>query len=187
MRALCIIGSPRENGCTAFITEKVVQGMIDSGIDVNSYVLGALNIGYCKGCKTCYRTRKCVQRDDMDRIIKDLFEADILLVSSPSYWGDVTGQLKVFFDRCTPLCNTGVGGTSVPRGKVGISIAIRAGLRQEENLHLINCIEHYFGHLEIKPVERYMIERIDDISDFESRNEEVKRAYLIGRNILEKI
>lgn len=186
MKALCIIGSPRENGCTAFITKNIAQGMIDTGIEVKSYVLGTQNIKYCKGCKTCYKTRKCIQRDDMDQIIKDIFEADIVLIASPSYWGDVSGQLKVFFDRCTPLCNTGEGGTSVPKGKVGISVAIRAGQRQEENLHLINCIEHYFGHLEIKPIERYMIERIDDVSDFENRNEEVEKAYLCGRSILEK-
>ena len=187
MRALCIIGSPRENGWTAFITKRVAQGMIDSGIDVKSYVLGDMEIKYCKGCKTCYKTRRCIQRDDMDQVIKDLFDADIIVVSSPSYWGDVSGQLKVFFDRCTPLCNTGEGGTSVPKGKVGISIAIRAGHRQEENLHLINCIEHYFGHLEIKPVERLMIERIDDVNDFGKKKEEVEKAYWIGRNIAERL
>lgn len=105
-RALCIIGSPRENGCTSFIVQKVAQGMIDSGIDVKSYVLGVMDIKYCKGCKACYKSRKCVQRDDMDLIIKDLFESDIILVASPSYWGDISGQLKVFFDRCTPLYNS---------------------------------------------------------------------------------
>lgn len=187
MKALCIIGSPREDGSTAFITQKVSQGMMGAGIDVKSYVLGTMDIKYCKGCKTCFKTRKCIQRDDMDLIIEDLFQSDIILIASPSYWGDVSGQLKVFFDRCTPLCNTGEGGTSVPKGKVGISIAIRAGHRQEENLHLINCIEHYFGHLEIKPIERYMIERIDDVSDYGKRQEEVQKAYLLGRSILEKI
>jgi multimeric flavodoxin WrbA len=186
MKALCIIGSPRENGCTSFITGKVAQGMIDSGIEVKSYVLGSLDIMYCKGCKTCYKTRKCIQRDDVDQIINDLFESDIILVAAPSYWGDVPGQLKVFFDRCTPICNTGEGGTSVPKGKIGISVAVRAGHRQEENMHLINCIEHYFGHLEIKPVERYTVERINDVSDFENRKEELEKAYLVGRNILKK-
>ncbi len=131
--------------------------------------------------------KKVRSKSDMDQIINDLFEADIVLIASPSYWGDVPGQLKVFFDRCTPLCNTGEGGTSVPKGKIGISMAIRAGHRQEETLHLINCIEHYFGHLEITPVERYTLERIENISDFESRGEEVEQAYLLGRNILEKV
>lgn len=79
-------------------------------------------------------------------------EVKKVIIASPSYWGDVPGQLKVFFDRCTPLCNTGEGGTSVPKGKVGISIAVRAGTRQEENMHLIDS-EHYFGHLEVKPIE----------------------------------
>jgi multimeric flavodoxin WrbA len=184
MKALCIIGSPKENGNTAFIVDKIIEGMNINEIQSKKYVLGEMNIGYCKGCECCSKTRECIQRDDMDLIFKDLFEADIILVASPSYWGDITGQLKVFIDRCLPLCNASTGETPVPTGKIGISVAIRAGQRKEENQHIIETIEHFFGHLEITPVKRFSIEGIDKAEDFESKLANVEEAFCLGKDIL---
>jgi multimeric flavodoxin WrbA len=140
--------------------------MRKQGVEVTRHLLGNLSIGYCQGCRACEQSGRCVQRDDMGRIIADLMGADIVLIASPSYWGDVTGQLKVFIDRCLPLCNAQTGTTPVPPGKVGIAVAIRAGTRQKENQHIIDTIEHYFGHLGIEPVARLTAERIETTADF---------------------
>ena len=184
MKALCIVGSPNSNGSTAGITDKIIDGMKTKGIEIRKYILGEMDIKYCKGCKTCYQTRKCIQKDDMNILYEELSQADIVLISSPSYWGDVTGQLKVFFDRSTPLCDTN-GGTIIPEGKIGISVAVRTGSRAEENLHLISTIEHYFGHLGIKPVKRFTAEGVRVREDFENRQDKVEEAFELGRGILD--
>lgn len=186
MKTCCIIGSPREKGNTAFIVDQVVTGMTEKGIDVKRYGLGALNINYCRGCHSCKETRRCVQRDDMDLVIQDLFEADIVLVASPSYWGDVTGQLKVFIDRCTPLCNAKTGETSVPPGKVGVAVAIRAGQSVSENQHIIDTIEHFFGHLGIALVETYTLEGVDQPADLEGKDAKIHEAYELGLRVSER-
>jgi multimeric flavodoxin WrbA len=186
MRAICIIGSPNSNGSTAYLTDKIIEGMRVSNIDVKRYVLGELDIKYCKGCKKCYESRKCIQNDDMNTIINDLIDADIVIIASPSYWGDVTGQLKVFFDRSTPLCDTN-GGTIIPKGKVGVSVAVRTGNRIEENMHLIQAIEHYYGHLGIKPVERFTVEGVQVKEDFQQKGDKIKEAFELGVNILKSI
>lgn len=181
MLALCIVGSPKTDGCTALVVDQIIKGIFENGIEVRKRVLGNMNINFCTGCKVCYETRSCVQRDDMDGLIKDMFEADFILIAAPSYWGDVPGQLKVFFDRSTPLCNTGKGGTSVPKGKKGFSVAIRAGLRKEENLNIIHSIEHYFGHLEIEPIDYLTFESLDIKNDFTADMK--KKAFEFGKNI----
>jgi multimeric flavodoxin WrbA len=135
VRALCIIGSPRQDGSTAFIVGKMIEGMMERGVKVKRYHPGSLDINYCKGCHACEETRRCVQRDDMDMVVRDLFESDIVVMASPSYWGDVTGQLKVFIDRCMPLCNAKTGETEVPPGKIGVAVAVRAGQSKMENQH----------------------------------------------------
>ncbi len=183
MKALCIVGSPKKNGCTAHIVDSIASGMKDNGIEVKTYILGEMNINYCRGCLTCNKTRKCIQQDDMDLIITDLIDSDIILVASPSYWGDVTGQLKVFFDRSNPYCNMGEGGTSIPAGKVGIAVAVRAGQRQSENQHLIDTINHYYNHLQIKPIESYTVEGIMYKEDFSGREELIEEAYNLGSRI----
>jgi multimeric flavodoxin WrbA len=53
VRAVCIIGSPRENGSTAFIVDQIVAGMREQGAEVICYALGTLSVGYCRGCRTC--------------------------------------------------------------------------------------------------------------------------------------
>lgn len=183
MKAFCIIGSPRNNGTTACVVDKIIEGMEQNEIDVEKTVLGQMDIHYCTGCKSCYTSKTCKQHDDMDVIIKRLFEADIILIASPSYWGDVTGQLKVFFDRSTPLCDAN-GGTLVPKGKVGISVAVRTGQRVEENLHIIHTIEHYFCHLGIKPIKSFTVEGVPYKENFEFRQDKVEEAYTIGTDIL---
>ena len=185
MRAICIIGSPKSNGSTACVTDTIIEGMKVNNIDVKRYVLGEMDIKYCKGCMKCYESRKCIQNDDMNRIFEDLSEADIVIIASPSYWGDVTGQLKVFFDRSTPLCDTN-GGTTIPKGKVGVSVAVRTGQRVEENMTIIHAIEHYFGHLGIKPVKRFTVEGVQFKENFQQKEDKVNEAYELGLNILKE-
>lgn len=78
----------------------------------------------------------------MDGLLRDIFAADIVVLASPSYWGDVTGQMKVFIDRCLPVCNAKTGATPVPKGKIGIGVAIRAGHSQDENERLLGTFRH---------------------------------------------
>ena len=186
-KALCIVGSPREKGSTAFIVDKMIAGMAERGVDVKRYGLGALRINYCKGCHVCEETGRCVQRDDMDLVLCDLFEADIVLVASPSYWGDVTGQLKVFIDRCTPLCDAKTGETPVPPGKVGVAVAVRAGQSVVENQHIIDTIEHFFGHLGIKLVETYTLEGVEQPADLKGKTAKIQEAYELGLRVPEHI
>lgn len=60
-----------------------------------------MNIKSCIGCDSCLRTHKgCVQKeDDMATIYEDMSWADVVVFVSPQFWGTVSGQLKVVFDR----------------------------------------------------------------------------------------
>ena len=189
MKAICIIGSPRTKGSTAHIVDKVIEGMTETGIEVTRHCLGERNINYCAGCKECYgEGGKCVFADDVQLIMKDLIDSDIVLIASPSYWGDITGQLKVFFDRNTPYCDTNENRQIIPSGKKGISIAVRAGKTDRENIHILDSIEHYFGHLGIEPIERFAIRETDTLKDLlEKHQSELNEAYDMGKRIRAKV
>ncbi len=96
MNVVCINGSPRSNGSSAFLIDKVLEGMGSKNVRSKIYCLGDMKINYCAGCKKCYLTGHCFQKDDMDIIIDDIIKSNLIIMASPSYWGDVTGQLKVF-------------------------------------------------------------------------------------------
>jgi multimeric flavodoxin WrbA len=186
MKAICILGSPRHNGSTSRLVDDIAAGLRSGGFETQVHVLADLDINYCKGCKTCERTGRCCQRDDMDRLIEDIFAADVLLLASPSYWGDVTGQMKVFFDRSTPLCNAKTGKTTVPPGKLGIGVAVRAGKSKPENEHLLASFEHYLGHLGIPLAGRLAVIGVDTPDDLERVPGIHEQAFQLGREIAAK-
>jgi len=148
-RVLMINGSPRPQGATQVILSRMQAELEATGHTCEIVRLSDYSIGYCLGCKTCYETARCVQRDGMDTLLEAMARTDALVLASPSYWGDVTGQMKVFFDRCTPYCNTHMPHASLPAGKQGYSIALRTGPSPGECLHIIDSMRHFYGHMGI--------------------------------------
>lgn len=185
MKTTIINGSPRSNGSTAFIINKILESMNISNADINYFCLGQTDIKYCLGCKDCYKTGKCVQHDDVDKIMKSIVESDLIVTASPSYWGDITGQLKVFFDRNTPFSDTNPNDLKmkIPAGKKGLSVAVRAGTTERENIHIIESIEHHFGHLHITPIGKFSCTSIDTFEDLMKREDYIEKAFEYGKNL----
>lgn len=148
MRVLVMNCSPVRNGATAEIVN-IVSGYMGKAHEVRTVCIDDYNIGFCKGCRVCHSTAKCVQHDDVDRIIEQYEWAEIIISVSPSYWADIPGQFKVFIDRCTPWCNTHDPHASISSGKRGYSIALRTGSSMRECNRIIESIEHFYGHMEI--------------------------------------
>lgn len=65
-----------------------------------------MDIQYCRGCKKCYENGICIQKDGVLNLVKKMLDSDIVVIAAPSYWADVPGQLKTFFDRNTPFGDT---------------------------------------------------------------------------------
>jgi multimeric flavodoxin WrbA len=63
-----------------------------------------LNRLACRGCQGCYSCKKetnnCIVRDGLTDVLSAVSEADVVVLASPVYFGDVTSQLKMFIDRC---------------------------------------------------------------------------------------
>ena len=187
MKAVCILGSPRSNGNTATILKEITNTLSGNGIDVRNYNLGEMKINYCVGCRTCETTGNCIQNDDMYRIIADIYESDIVIMASPSYWGDVTGQMKVFIDRCTPYGNTNPHRLPVPVGKTGVAVVIRAGQNKKENETLISTIEHFLGHLDIPLKYKFTAEGISTEQDLKNNPAILENAAVLGKQIVDDL
>ena len=148
MNALVMNCSPVRNGATAEIV-RIVSDCLAQKYEVTSVCIDDFNINFCKGCRSCHTTAKCVQQDDVDSILALYERADVIVSVAPSYWADIPGQFKVFIDRCTPWCNTHEPHAAISRGKRGYAIALRTGPSMRECNRIIESIEHFYGHLEI--------------------------------------
>lgn len=185
MKVTCIIGSARNNGSTAYLIDSMIRGMQESNIEIARYCIGDADIHYCIGCKKCYTDGKCVQSDDVEKIVTDILSSDYVVIGSPSYWGDVPGQLKTFWDRNTPYGDTNPNRVLVAEKKIkGIGLSVRAGMTERENTVILGFIEHYFGHLGIEMVKQISVCNNDTLDDLKEKNSKyIEEMYELGRNL----
>ena len=149
MKALIINCSPVRDGATAEIA-RIAAGKLAERYDTKIICIDDYRFAFCKGCRSCHTTARCVLQDDVPAIMEEYAQADVILSVSPSYWADIPGQFKAFIDRCTPWCNTHEPHAAIPSGKKGYAIALRTGPGMRECERVIESIEHFYGHLEIR-------------------------------------
>ena len=172
MNALVINCSPVRDGATAFIADTVSEQLYGK-FDVKNICIDDYCFAFCKGCRSCHKTAKCVINDDIGVIMEEFEKADIIVCISPSYWADIPGQFKAFIDRCTPWCNTHEPHASVSRGKKGYAVALRTGPGMKECERIIQSIEHFYGHLEIACCGHLGLCSVEYRKDAEGRKEEI--------------
>ena len=101
MNILVLNGSPRPNGNTAQMVGTFREAAQRSGHTVRTVEVCKKNIHGCLACEYCHGKGQgqCVQKDDMQEIYDLLLEADMLVLASPIYYHNMSGQLKCTIDR----------------------------------------------------------------------------------------
>ena len=98
MRILAICGSPRKGN--TYSTLRYMQDNFPE-LDIKILKLSEMNFNFCKGCYTCVKKGedKCPIRDDRDMIVREMEQADGIILASPVYSHMVSTTMKNFFDR----------------------------------------------------------------------------------------
>ncbi len=172
MNVLVMNCSPVRNGATAE-TVNIIAECLKERHTVKCVCIDDFDIAFCKGCRTCHNTAKCVQKDDVEKVIEEYERADIIISVSPSYWADVPGQFKAFIDRCTPWCNTHQPYAFIKSGKKGYAVALRTGSSMRECERIIESIEHFYGHLEIERCGSLGLCSVEYKDDLNPRKDEI--------------
>ncbi len=172
MNVLVINCSPVKTGATAEIV-RLISEKISVKHQTKSICIDDYDFKFCKGCRTCHNTARCVMDDDVTLIMNELEQADIIVSVAPSYWADIPGQFKAFIDRCTPWSNTHEPHSTIGRGKKGYSVALRTGSGMKECDRIIQSIEHYYGHLEIECCGKLGLCSVEYKENVASRKDEI--------------
>jgi multimeric flavodoxin WrbA len=100
MKIVSILGSPRPQGNSNTIVRRFQETAVSLGAEIRTFELNRLTYRGCQGCHVCKQTLEyCVLNDAMTEVLAAVAEADLTILSSPVYFGDVTAQLKGFIDR----------------------------------------------------------------------------------------
>ena len=99
MKVLLINGSPNENGCTATALKEVADTLHSNDVETETLYFGKKPVAGCIACMRCFDTGHCF-RDDAVRDIQDrLSEFDGIILGSPVYYSQPTGQITSFCQR----------------------------------------------------------------------------------------
>lgn len=144
MKILGISGSPVKNGNNEKAINYALAKAESQGFETEKVTLAKK---YLKGCIACDQCKEkkgtCSIKDIMEDIRPKLAEADAIIISSPVYFGTLSGQLKCLFDRTLPLRRDNFK----LKDKLGAAIAIGRSRNggQEYTIQAIHSWMHIHG------------------------------------------
>ena len=106
MKKIIIIdGGPRKNMNTAKLLQSFAEGAKSAGSDVEVKTIRLYDLDY-KGCMSCMACKikgkaqhVCRFKDALTPLLEEIAQADGLVLGSPIYFGEVTGQMRAFLER----------------------------------------------------------------------------------------
>ena len=184
MKIIGILGSARENGNTDRLMKTMMKEPEANGAEKKIYNLAKMNIKCCIGCDFCKKNDACVQKDDMILLYEEMKTADAIVVGTPIYMGDMSGQLKTFIDRCYALKNADRT-SKIPAGKkCGIVITQGADI-PNHYAKTPEKIEYIFKGLGCIPVGSVTGIKLHEKDDILKDAAALKEAEEIGKRLIE--
>ena len=99
MKIIGFNASPRKNGNTAWTIAQILESAAEAGAETQAFHADELNISPCRGCLSCEKGGGCVVSDYMQQVYAALKQAGALVLGSPLYMAQMSGQAKAFLDR----------------------------------------------------------------------------------------
>jgi putative NADPH-quinone reductase len=119
MKVIAIHGSPRTiRSTTRKLAGLVLEGAAEAGAETEIIDLCDFRVTPCTACEGCSFNGICVYEDDVPAIVERMKEADGIVFASPVYIDNISGQMKVFFDRLADAIHY-----QLLDGKYGCSVA----------------------------------------------------------------
>ena len=141
MKIVAVNGSARRGGNTFTMLEAALAPLREAGHECELIELGGEEIRGCTACGVCgkKKDRQCHGRRDFgNEILPRLFAADALLLGSPTYFADVSAEMKALIDRAG---YTGRANGNPFARKPGAAVVAQ---RRAGAIHAFDSINHFF-------------------------------------------
>lgn len=173
-------GSPRKNGNTSTLIKAFTEGTESVGNTVTEFFLSGMDIHGCKGCFGGHSSQKCpcVQKDDMDKIYPVVKDCDVIVLATPLYYWNMSGQIRTAIDRLFAL-EEGDGNLLRGHNKASVLLMAAEGNGFEDVLTYYN---HLMEHLRWKNLGHVLAGGNGEIGDIKGKAE-IQQAYQLGQSI----
>ncbi len=140
MKVVAFSGSPRKGGNTEFLLKTVLAELEAEGIETELIRIGGQVMRGCTGCCWCRTSeeKRCIIGTDVfNSYLPKLREADAILLGSPTYFADVSAEMKAFIDRAGYVLRA----EGVLHRKLGAAVV---AARRGGALHAFDTMNHFF-------------------------------------------
>ena len=141
MKVVAFNGSARKDGNTAILVNYVLDELKKEGIETELVQLAGKKIRGCAACYKCFdnKDQRCSVKDDVaNECIEKMIEAQGIIMASPTYFADVTAEMKALIDRSGFVSRA--NGDMLKR-KVGAAVV---AVRRAGSIHTFDSINHFF-------------------------------------------
>ena len=185
MKALGICGSARRGGNTDMLIQEALMGAASQGAETEEVFLNELSIGPCRGCTACKdQAEQCVIDDDFTVVMEKVKAADLLVIGSPVYMGQVTGQTKTFLDRLYSLRRRDrtirIDGT----GKRGVTVVVCGATDPMHPEPAVKTVGVFFRFLNTPDVVSIVEQGLGRAGEVGSRVEALACARKVGEELV---
>ena len=142
MKVIAINGSPRAGGNTETLLKRVCARLEKHDIETEIVQVGGKPVRGCTACGACFKTQDklCILKEDaINDVIAKMIEAGGILLGSPTYFSDVSAEMKALIDRAGYVT---LANGSCLAGKVGAAVS---AVRRAGAQHAINTMHHFFS------------------------------------------
>ena len=173
-------GSPRQSGNTSALANAFTEGAESVGNTVTEFFLDRMEIHGCKGCFGGHSSQECpcVQKDDMSKIYPAVKECDVVILATPLYYWNMSGQIRTAIDRLFALEE---GDGNLLRGH-GRSCALLMAAEGHGFEDVTLYFDHLREHLRWRNLGHVLAGGNMNVGDIQGKKE-IQQAYELGRSI----
>lgn len=186
MYILGINGSPRIGGNTDILLDKVLEGTKLAGIKTEKVILTILKFSPCLECENIPDNSNCIIEDDMQSLYKKIYEADVIILASPIFFGSLTAQTKMMIDRfqCLWRAKYILKKNIFTKRKKGVFISVEASTRNDffDNAKLI--VKNLFTIINTDYKDELLCSGIADKADILRYPAILNKAFELGKKIV---
>ena len=142
MKVVAFNGSPRKEGNTRILLETVCEELEKEGINTEIIQIGGKQVHGCTACMKCFENKdnRCIiDNDFVNECIEKMIEADGIIIGTPTYFTDVSVEVKALIDRAGFVAIANGGKLNRKAGAAVVAVR-RAGAT-----HAFDTINHLFG------------------------------------------
>ena len=152
MKTLILNGSPRKNGDTVSLINKLIEQLNGEYKIVDAYYS---DISACIDCRYCWNNDGCSINDEMAEIYDYIADCDNVVIASPIYFSQPTGKLLDVCSRFQTYFSAKHFRNQTPiiKPKKGAVILVGGGDGNPEDAYKTACtILHHINVTDIHPL-----------------------------------